>query len=514
MGRAVGIDLGTTFSAVAVVDDFGKPVVLKNADGQSTTPSVVFFDPPNYVVGETALQSTISDSDHVVQFIKRFIGQPNYRVHIGDRSYSPEFVSALILRKIVQDAQMELGDEITRVVITVPAYFTEMQRHATYEAGQLAGLQVMRIINEPTAAALAYGINRVASGHTKERKCLVYDLGGGTFDVTILSVGGDQLNVLSIGGDHRLGGKDWDDRIIAYIEEHVKLQHNVDIGEDNDLIAELRLKATAAKRQLSGRTSVPISIKVPTKDEDGTPTGTALPVKIEITRDTFNRITADLLGRTEMLLRAVMDKADMQWKDIDDVLLVGGSSRMPMVGEMIERVSGKKPTLHDPDECVAKGAALQAALLDKDENVPQVSVGHVLAHSLGVAVMANGQPTIDHIIPSLSPLPCTQVRHGYTTTVDNQTFVQIRVYEGESNDPESYGKGPIGVFELDTTPPRPKGRPNLSVAFRCDENGRIMAVAKDRDTGRESRMTITLQGSRSTAEASEEAELMASAMIS
>ena len=194
--------------------------------------------------------------------------------------------------------------------------------------------------------------------------------------------------------------------------------------------------------------------------------------------------------------------------------MVGGSSRMPMVGEMIERVSGKKPTLHDPDECVAKGAALQAALLDKDEHVPQVNVGHVLAHSLGVAVMAGGKPTIDHIIPSLSPLPCTQVRHGYTTTVDNQTFVQIRVYEGESNDPESYGKGPIGIFELDTTPARPKGRPNLSVAFRCDENGRIMAVAKDRDTGRESRLTVTLQGSRTSSEADEEAREMAEAQVS
>jgi molecular chaperone DnaK len=511
MGRSVGIDLGTTFSAVAVVDDFGKPVVLKNADGQTTTPSVVFFDPPNYVVGETALQSTLSDPERVVQFIKRFMGQPNYRVRIGDRAYSPEFVSALILRKIVQDAQNELGDEITRAVITVPAYFTEMQRHATYEAGQMAGLQVMRIINEPTAAALSYGINRVASGQTKERKCLVYDLGGGTFDVTILSVSGEQLNVLSIGGDHRLGGKDWDDRIISYVEEQIKLQHNVDISDDVELIAELRLKATAAKRQLSGRNSVPISIKVPGPDKDASH---AIPVKIEVTRDTFNRITADLLGRTEMLLRAVMDKAGMKWADIDDVLLVGGSSRMPMVGDMIERVSGKKPTLHDPDECVAKGAALQAALLDKDDHVPQVSVGHVLAHSLGVAVMANGKPTIDHIIPSLSPLPCTQVRHGYTTTVDNQSFVQIRVYEGESTDPESYGKGPVGVFELDTTPPRPKGRPNLSVAFRCDENGRIMAVAKDRDTGRESRMTITLQGSRSTNEADEESQLIAEAIIS
>lgn len=510
MARAVGIDLGTTYSAVAVVDEFGKPVVLKNADGQITTPSAVFFDHPNYVVGETAIQSTISEPARVVQFIKRFMGQTGYRVPIEGRDYSPEFISALILRKIVRDAAETLGEDIDRAVITVPAYFTETQRNATIEAAQLAGLKVARIINEPTAAALSYGIARRGAN----RNILVYDLGGGTFDVTILSIGEKDLNVLSIGGDHRLGGKDFDDRIMNFIEEQVKAQHGVDISNDVELSAELRIKAGNAKRQLSGRTAVPIPLKIPAPNSAAGVHGPTVPAKVELTRGQFQEITADLLLRTELLLDSVLSRAELTWNDIDEVLCVGGSSRMPMVMEMLERVSGKKPQLHDPDECVAKGAALQAALIDLDEQVPRVNVGHVLAHSLGVAVMSGGKPVIDHIIPSLTPLPCTQVRHGYTTSMDNQTIVQIRVYEGESTDPESYGKGPIGVFNLDTSPPRPKGQPCISVAFKCDEDGRIMAAARDSDTGRDSRFTIALTGSRSAVETTQEEHWMGEAIIS
>jgi len=507
MSKAVGIDLGTTYSAVAAVDEYGKAIVLKNADGQTTTPSAVFFDPPAFVVGETALQSTITDPEKVVQFVKRFMGQPDYRVHIDGKEYSPEFVSGIILRKIVQDAQNELGGErITQAVITVPAYFTENQRHATLEAGQMAGLEVLRIINEPTAAALAYGINRRGNA----RKFLVYDLGGGTFDVTVLEIGHDELNVLSTGGDHKLGGKDFDDRIMNFIEEEVKERYKVDIGDDRELEAELRLKCESAKRQLTGRNAVPIALKVPKRDGSGQ----TQPVKIELTRETFNAICADLLGRTEMLLESVMVKANLNWDEIDEVLCVGGSSRMPMVAEMLHRISGKKPLLHDPDECVAKGAAIQAALLSNDESLPQVSVGHVLSHSLGVAVVSDGQAVIDHIIPSLTRLPCSQTRSGYTTTVDEQTTVQIRVYEGESTDPQSYGKGPIGVFNLDTSPPRPKGQPKLNVEFRCDENGRITALARDLDTAKENYLTISLRGSRSDSEVSEEAQLMSEAIVS
>lgn len=506
MGKAVGIDLGTTYTAVAIVDEYGKPMILKNADGQVTTPSVVFFDPPNYTVGETALQSTITDPEKVVQFVKRFMGQPGYRVNIDGTEYSPEFVSALILRKVVQDAALELGEEIDQAVITVPAYFTEQQRHATLEAGELAGLKVLRIINEPTAAALSYGIQRRAH----DKRILVYDLGGGTFDVTILECLENDFNVLSIGGDHRLGGKDFDDRIVGYIIDRIKDAHGVDISGDIELEAELRLKAEAAKRQLTGRQMVPISLKVP----DPSGVGRSVPVKVEITREAFEQVASDLLARTEMLLESVLVKANLEWENIDEVLCVGGSSRMPMVADMLGRLSGKKPLLHDPDECVAKGAALQAAMLGDDAPLAEVSVGHVLSHSLGVAVMSNGRPVIDHIVPSLTRLPTAQRREGYTTTTDNQTVVQIRIYEGESTDPASYGKGPIGVFNLDTSPARPKGQPKLSVEFRCDENGRITAFARDSDTGKENYLTVALAGQRNEAEVSAEAELMSLAQVS
>ena len=510
MGRAVGIDLGTTYSAVAWVDEYGKPVILKNADGQVTTPSVVFIDPPNFVVGETALQSTITDNDRVAQFIKRHIGAPNFRVVIGEDEYSPEFISAIILRKIVQDAEAESGELIDQAVITVPAYFTEAQRAATMEAGKMAGLQVLRIINEPTAAALSYGISR----RGKNRTVLVYDLGGGTFDVTILRVEDNEMNVLSVGGDHHLGGKDWDDRVMNYVEHEIEERYGLSIGEDRELQPELRLKAEAAKRQLSGRQMVPITLKAPIKNEDGSVTGRTIPAKVEVTRETFADITRDLLDRTEMLLEAVLTKANLGWEDIDDVLSVGGSSRMPMVAEMLERITGKKALLHDPDECVAKGAALQAALLSNDANVPRVDIGHVLSHSLGVAVMQDGKPMIDHIVPSLTRLPTVQVREGYTTALDNQAAVQVRVYEGESKDLQSYGKGPIGVFNIDTTPARPKGRPQIALEFRCDENGVITALGRDRDTGKESSLLIQLQNARPEEQQSAEARALADAIIS
>jgi molecular chaperone DnaK len=508
MGKAVGIDLGTTYTAVALVDEYGKPVILKNADGQVTTPSVVFFDPPNYTVGETALQSTITDPERVVQFIKRFMGQPGYRVNIDGSEYSPEFVSALILRKVVKDAEMELGEDIDCAVVTVPAYFTEQQRHATMEAGELAGLKILQIINEPTAAALSYGIQR----RSQNKKVLVYDLGGGTFDVTVLDCQVNDFNVLSVGGDHRLGGKDFDDRIVGYVMDKIKEVHGVDIAGDVELEAEMRLKSEAAKRQLTGRQMVPISLKVP----DPTGAGRSLPVKIEVTREAFEEAASDLLARTEMLLESVLAKANLEWEDIDEILCVGGSSRMPMVSKMLESLSGKKPLLHDPDECVAKGAALQAALKMQELNgiTPEVTVGHVLSHSLGIAVMSNGKPVIDHIVPSLTRLPTLQKREGYTTTTDGQTIVQIRIYEGESNDPASYGKGPIGVFNLDTTPARPKGQPKLSLEFRCDENGRITALAKDADTGKENYLNIALAGQRSETEVTDEAQLMSQALVS
>lgn len=541
MSRVLGIDLGTTYSAVACIDEYGKPVVLKNSDGRNTTPSAVFFDAPHYVVGEVALQSTLTDPRHVVQFAKRFMGAKNHRIRVGENEYSPEFVSSLILRKVVQEAEDALGERADSVVIAVPAYFGEAQRHATAKAAQLAGLKVLRLINEPTAAALSYGIS---NRHSQPRNILVYDLGGGTFDVTILRVSKNNLEVLGVGGDSNLGGKDIDDLMMNFIEERVTEELGCDIEWDEMGEAELRFKAEAAKRQLSGRGNVPVTLKARKKTREfaGTatsstrsngfiapPSDATTPVRIDISRDEFENLCADVLTRTELVLDVVMRRADLDWCDISEVLCVGGSSRMPMVREMLMRVSGKKPLLHDPDECVAKGAAIQAALLAKEnlENVEStMRISHVLPHSLGIAAMKNGEAFIDHIVPALTPLPCQTTRHGYTTVIDNQTSVQVRVYEGESEDPESYSS-PIGTFALDVLPPRPQGQPDISVEFICDENARITAIARDHDTKKESRALLTFSSQNAEYSDDErfavqriddgyghEAELLAQAIVS
>ena len=510
MSRSIGIDLGTTYSAVAYIDDFGKPMIIKNADGQTTTPSAVYIDTPVYVVGEVALQSTLSDPDRVVQFIKRFMGVPNYRARVGEQSYSPEFISSLILRKLVNEAENALGESISSAVITVPAYFTEAQRQATYEAAQLAGLQVMRIINEPTAAALNYGV----TNRGRNSKILVYDLGGGTFDVTVLEVRDDALAVIGVGGDAQLGGKDFDERVMNYVEEQVRENYGEDMQIDNFVEAELRLKAEGAKRQLSGRNSVPITFKAKrVLETERGPVDTYIPVRVELSREKLESLTDDLLSRTELLLNNVLYKSGLKWSDIDEVLCVGGSSKMPMVREMLTRVTGKKPVMQDPDECVALGAAVQAGLLVGDSALQPIKINHVLSHSLGVATLRDGKTVIDQTIPALTPLPCVHLRDNYTTSVDNQTTLQISIFEGESEDPDAYANGPIGTFELDSSPPRPKGQPQISVEFRCDENGRIVAVARDADTGRESRTLISLSATRGAKESELESQMLAEAII-
>ncbi len=506
MSRPIGIDLGTTYSAVAYLDEYGKPSIVKNSDGRTTTPSVIFVDEPQFVVGEVALQSTVTDPERVVQFVKRFMGQSDHRLHVDGRSYSPEFLSSIILRKLVQETEMALGESVSEAVITVPAYFNENQRQATLEAGKLAGLNVLRIISEPTAAALCYGMANVAEA----RYILVYDLGGGTFDVTILEASEDALRVVAVGGDPFLGGKDFDDRLMNSIEEKLS-----DLGEqiihDASLEAELRLKCETAKVQLSQRMAAPIAFKArkanPTSALDA-----LLPVRIEITRVEFEGMCADLLARTEMLLENVLAQAGLEWGDIAEVLCVGGSSRMPMVREMLLRATGRKPQLFDPDECVAKGAALQAGLLSGEGSLRSMTVGHVLSHSLGVATNQNGEVLIDAVVPALTPLPHTEVRSGYTTVKDNQAVVNVLVYEGESREIEAYGS-PVGRFDLDTSPLRPAGEPQIEVEFRCDENGRITVFARDEITGREGRALLCLCGERSTEEVALEQEMLARAVV-
>jgi molecular chaperone DnaK len=506
MTRAIGIDLGTTYCAIAYLDEYGKPVVIKTLDGRTTMPSAIYVDSPNFIVGEVALQSTVNDPDKVVQFVKRFMGRNDHRIHVGDEDYSPEFLSSIILRKLAQEAELALGEPANEVVITVPAYFNETQRAATLEAGQLAGLKVLRLISEPTAAALCYGMANLSH----RRNILVYDLGGGTFDVTILEIDHDSLRVIAVGGDPYLGGKDWDDRIMNFVDAHI-----ADLGEeiikDPALEAELRLKAEVAKMHLTSRNSAPIAFKArkanPTSVLDA-----LLPVRIDLKRTDLENVTADLLARTQMLVENVLLQAGLEWNDIEEVLCVGGSSRMPMVREMLLKATGRKPLLYDPDECVAKGAAIQAALLQGTDALPEVEIGHVLSHSLGVATAVDGKVMIDRVVPALTPLPCTEVRSGYTTIVDNQSTVKIHIYEGESSEIESY-MHPVGSFELDTTPLRPAGQPQIQVEFRCDENGRIAAFARDEDTGRESRAMITLLGARTAGEATHEHEMLAKAVV-
>ena len=568
MGKALGIDLGTTYTAVAVVDEHGKAVIVKNVEGQATTPSVVYVDHPHYIVGDVALQSTLTEPERVVQFIKRSMGLPDHRVLVESKAFSPEFISSVILRKVVQEASDALHEPIDGVVITVPAYFSETQRQATYEAGQLAGLNVLRIINEPTAAALSYGMAQaqaataarpaaqtreityrgqkisapVASGaasgpreityrgrrvtvgqpnlaraessaSNEPRNILVYDLGGGTFDVTILAIGGESLDVVAVGGESHLGGKDWDDYLMNWLEEQFENQYGVPLEPDASLEAELRLKAEATKRQLTARPTVPINFKarVQLPGESG---DSIVPVRIELTREHFEELTADLLGRTQLCLENVLERAGLAWDDIAEILCVGGSSRMPMVREMLTKLAGKAPLLHDPDECIAKGAALQAAMLSQHGALAQLQINHVLPHTLGVATMRREEAVVEPIVPALTPLPCANAREEFTTTMDDQTQVSVQVYEGESGDPSSYPQGPIGVFHLDTTPPRPRGVPKIRVEFRCDENGRIVAVARDQDTGKESRAFIHLGSSRTDEETRIEADWLSQAVVS
>ncbi len=507
-GVAVGIDLGTTYTAVACVDEYGKPVVLKNSDGQTTLPSAVFFDPPNYVVGKVAIQSTLTDPDRVVQFVKRFMGVKDHRIHILGESYTPEFISSLILRKAVQEAQDFLGEPVTAAVITVPAYFTEAQRHATYEAGQLAGLNVLRIINEPTAAALAYGMSK----RGRKRNILVYDLGGGTFDVTVLAVSDEVYDVVAVGGNTQLGGKDFDDVLMNHLEGRINEQLQ-GVEWDEMLEAELRMKAEAAKRTLSSRPLTTVTIKVKQWD-DGQEKIT--PLRIDLTRDDFEEMTRPLLEETQRVLEAVLQNSGLAWDDIEELLCVGGSAQMPMVRAMLIRLTGRDPLLYEPDECVAKGAALQAALIcaGKIAGVPHdVQIVHALPHALGVAIVGKGRTSIEAIVPALSPLPVRRERQGFTTIMDDQDAVQVRIYEGDSTEMESY-KEPVGFFNLSVNPPRPKGRVRIDVEFRCDENGRVVVVARDRDTGRENRTILSLNGVKTNEEAAHEQELMAQAVVS
>lgn len=454
MKNAIGIDLGTTYSVIAHVDDSGRPRVIKNRDGFDTTPSVVLFDDHSTVVGINAKDQSMISPDRTVQFIKRQMGNPSYKfIGPDDREYGPEAISALILRRLKEDAEAALGHPVRHVVITVPAYFNDAQRKATQDAGAIAGLEVLRVINEPTAAALAYGID----GNNGNQTILIYDLGGGTFDVTIMRVSPASLDVIASSGNKNLGGFDWDNKLINHVREEVIAQGATDPLEDDGLAQELREKCEKAKIQLSSREKVTVPLAVGGKR-----------LGVEVSRSVFQTLTRGLILQTTALVEETLEEAGLGWNDIDKVLLVGGSSRMPAVSEELQKLTGKTPSKElDPDLVVAMGAALQAAMLpapDIDASVggqvmpvvaPRVSISDVCSHSLGVVIEDGGKPSNSIIIPRNTSIPC-QIDQEYVTASDNQTQLRVEVTQGEDTDLDYVQI--IGSTTL-KIPPHPKESP-------------------------------------------------------
>lgn len=487
-GRPVGIDLGTTYSAIAYLDESGRPVTIPNREGELTTPSAILFEEDNIVVGREAIRAALTDPQRVVQFIKREMGTPRYRYRLGSKSYTPEELSAMILKKLKQDAEQKIGP-ITEAVITVPAYFDDTRRKATQDAGAIAGLKVKDIINEPTAAALAFGVGKLG----KEETALVYDLGGGTFDVTLVRISGRQIRVLATDGDVRLGGKDWDDRILDFIADKFKEEADADPREDAQSHNELALRIEEAKRALSERRKV----RIPCSHA-----GRRL--SIELSREDFEQMTEDLLGRTELTTQLVIEQSGVSWDQVDRVLLVGGSTRMPMVRNMLESVTGRPPDGSLPaDEVVAWGAAIHAGIrsvreaggetrFEKKtaETLRDVVEINVNSHSLGIAAFdGKTQKRVNAIlIKKNTPLPHSAKRLFRTPKVTGgESALRIRILEGESKDPDACIQ--IGECLVNLPKDLPGGSP-IQISFSYDESGRISVHALDMTLGREAKTEI------------------------
>ncbi|MGA8943961.1 MAG: Hsp70 family protein [Thermoactinomyces sp.] len=475
MGRVVGIDLGTTYSAISVVNKYGKPEIIVNREGERITPSVVLFEDKEVVVGSIAKRSAVASPFNVVQFVKRQIGDKTWRFNTENGGeFTPEEISAMIIRRLKEDAETLLGEKVEDAVITVPAYFDDAQRKATQDAGRIAGLNVLRIINEPTAAALAYGLDKM---HMNE-KILVYDLGGGTFDVTIMSLSESGLRVLSTGGAKNLGGFDWDNAIMNYLNEEFQKHGGVDLLEDPMLEQDLRDKAEIAKKTLSvrDRTNVFLSAE-------------GVNTSITLTREKFDELTESLLNRTQKIMEFVLEDAGVEWKDIDKVLLVGGSTRMKQVPAMIERVTGIKPSLDvNPDEVVAFGAAIQGAILQIKEgkadlslsqSFPIVEVQDVNSHSMGVVALDESGQEFNSIVLKKDTVIPSKVSGYYTTTVDHQSQLHLQITEGEDVDLDYVKIVGEGMIDL---PDYPKGAP-LEVIFEYDSDGIIHISVIDSTAG-------------------------------
>ncbi|WP_459480389.1 molecular chaperone DnaK [Clostridium saccharoperbutylacetonicum] len=474
MAKIIGIDLGTTNSCVAVMEG-GEPTVIANSEGARTTPSVVSFQANGErLVGQVAKRQAITNPDKTVISIKRHMGT-SYKVDIDDKQYSPQEISAMVLQKIKADAEAYLGETVTQAVITVPAYFNDSQRQATKDAGKIAGLEVLRIINEPTAASLAYGLDKMDSAH----KILVYDLGGGTFDVSILDLGDGVFEVLSTNGDTKLGGDDFDEKIMHYIADTFKAENGIDLMQDKMAVQRLKEAAEKAKIELSSSMQTNINLPFITADATG-------PKHIDLTlsRAKFNEITHDLVDRSIEPMKKALADAKLSLSDIDKIILVGGSTRIPAVVEAVKNFTGKEPSKGvNPDECVAVGAAIQAGVLTGE--VKDVVLLDVTPLTLGIET-AGGIAT--PLIERNTTIP-TKKSQVFSTAADNQTSVEINVVQGERQ--MAMDNKSLGRFTLSGIAPAPRGIPQIEVTFDIDANGIVKVSALDKGTGKEANITIT-----------------------
>ena len=473
MAKTIGIDLGTTNSCVAVIEG-GEPVVIANVEGNRTTPSVVGFSKSGErLVGQVAKRQAVQNPSRTISSIKREMGS-NYKVTIDDKSYTPQEISAMILSKLKADAESYLGDKVTEAVITVPAYFTDAQRQATKDAGKIAGLEVKRIINEPTAAALAYGIDKEA-----EQKIMVYDLGGGTFDVSIIEMGDGVQEVKATAGNNRLGGDDFDQRIINWLVQEFKKETGSDLSSDNMAMQRLKEAAEKAKIELSGVTSSEINLPFITMTEAG-----PLHLNTTLTRAKFNELTADLVEATMGPVRQAIADSGFSVSELSKVLMVGGSSRIPAVQDAVKAYTGKEPFKGiNPDECVAIGAALQAGVLGGD--VEGLLLLDVCPLSLGIETLGN---VCTKIIERNTTIP-TKKSQVFSTAADNQTSVEVHVLQGERE--FARDNKTLGMFHLDGILPARRGTPQIEVTFNIDANGIVNVSAKDLGTGKEQSISIT-----------------------